>query len=125
MGEPTEKMCGDCHKVLSLDAFYNDKYHRYGKSRRCKGCDKIAVARCRENERGKIGNRMRQSRYRSKYPEKQLAHRIARKVHGPSKEGECGVCGQVAKLEKHHPDYSMPTVVIAICKSCHVERHTS
>ena len=49
-------------------------------------------------------------------PEKVKAHHATAKVQLGSK---CEFCGSTKDLEGHHPDYSLPEIVITCCKSCH------
>jgi hypothetical protein len=35
--------------------------------------------------------------------------------------GECSLCGKVAKIEGHHPDYTKPKEVVWLCGICHAK----
>jgi len=58
--------------------------------------------------------------YRQNHPERMHARNKARWV--PIGE-KCAICGATDHLERHHPDYSKPDVVITLCKRCHVNVH--
>jgi predicted Zn-ribbon and HTH transcriptional regulator len=50
------------------------------------------------------------------------AHAVAKRAYKKGllvKPAACEACGSVAKLEKHHPDYSKPLSVQWLCRSCH------
>lgn len=38
-------------------------------------------------------------------------------------QSSCEICGGTSKLERHHPDYSEPLVVVTVCKPCHNNIH--
>ena len=62
-----------------------------------------------------------ETRYKMKYPEKKLAHQLARNLPMKSK---CENCGHTQSLQKHHPDYSRPLLITTLCKKCHTQEHT-
>lgn len=33
----------------------------------------------------------------------------------------CQMCGLPKKLERHHPDYDLPLLIVWLCKPCHVK----
>ena len=36
---------------------------------------------------------------------------------------QCEVCASTELLERHHPDYSHPTIIVTLCKFCHEKKH--
>jgi len=52
---------------------------------------------------------------------KLIAETIAEK--GTRLQNECEICGGVVKLERHHPDYSEPLIVVTVCRPCHNNIH--
>ena len=54
--------------------------------------------------------------------EKTRAKTIAQR-HGFEKK-PCERCGSEYKVEKHHPEYSKPLLVIFLCRPCHKAEHT-
>lgn len=61
-----------------------------------------------------------EERYNNKYPERVLAHEIARKI---IINRCCEHCGSIKNLHRHHEDYSKPLEVIILCQKCHVKLH--
>lgn len=66
-------------------------------------------------------------RYRKKYPEKQRAHKAVTRAIELGKLARasnmiCERCYKQAR-EYHHPDYSKPLDVIAVCRDCHNTIH--
>ena len=58
---------------------------------------------------------LRALKYRKKYPEKEIAHRLAKQIPLHSK---CQICSYTNKLERHHWRYDKPLLVpIVILKS--------
>jgi hypothetical protein len=64
-------------------------------------------------------------KYRSKYPEKDAAHRMVRNAirRGELSKEPCFICSTRLKVEAHHQDYAKPLDVIWLCKGCHLETH--
>ena len=50
------------------------------------------------------------------YPDKFKLHNHARFL---PLNNECEICSSIKDLEKHHPDYSEPEIVITLCHECH------
>jgi len=38
-------------------------------------------------------------------------------------DASCSVCGSTERLERHHPDYSQPLKIVALCVQCHKDLH--
>jgi hypothetical protein len=65
--------------------------------------------------------------YRDRHPEKAKAHKVVHKAVSDGKIPSptkmiCADCEGNAQ-EYHHPDYSKPLEVIALCRVCHNKRH--
>ena len=60
--------------------------------------------------------------YIKRNPEKIKAQVIANKLKLKLKR--CAKCGINKNLIKHHPDYSKPTYIIALCQKCHRREHS-
>ena len=109
----------------------------YDSDRTCKECRKRRV---RENRRQKIDYYRAHDRVRSALPHraelrKRVSiewkatnpdHRRAQVALGNAlrdgkvvRPDECEGCGQAARIEAHHHDYSKPLVVVWLCKPCH------
>ena len=57
--------------------------------------------------------------------EKNYAHFVAGRLRrsGHYDVSACAACGTSENIQLHHPDYSMPFVVIAVCRRCHFDIH--
>jgi hypothetical protein len=65
-------------------------------------------------------------KHRNEFPEKEIARNRANQavIYGRLKiEKQCSGCKKVAKLQKHHSDYSKPLQVKWLCPSCHKRLH--
>lgn len=57
-----------------------------------------------------------------------IRHRARMRVHYAIRKGRlirpasCQECGATAKLDAHHPDYSLPLIVVFLCKPCHTKK---
>ena len=143
----SERKCGTCGEIKSLDEFYRDAHGRDGMGYTCKPCDRAdmaarmkkkyedpefvlifrAKARERYHTRYKGNHNWKQSSpvpYREKYPERRSAGLEVKKAlyHGILKNGKCEVCGS-KKSEAHHDDYSKPLKVRWLCRKHHHEHH--
>jgi hypothetical protein len=91
--------------------------------------DRVTKPRVREydRERAKLPHRVEArtriaQRWRENNPEGRRAHNAA---NAAVREGKlerktlCEGCGLPKRLEKHHPDYSRPLLVVWLCKPCH------
>lgn len=58
-------------------------------------------------------------RYRRRNPDKQFARNKTRFL----KFDRCVLCGAIKKIERHHPDYAQPLLIIPLCHDCHVKQH--
>jgi hypothetical protein len=136
------KTCPKCKKTKPIALFSLDRSQADGLQSRCKECRRIAQAEWLATH----GEQMRQAqarwraahpgyttevaranparhcerakKYRTAHPDRVKAHNAARYVAA----APCSVCGSL-RAEKHHPDYSKPTLVVHLCKKCHTEKH--
>jgi len=46
------------------------------------------------------------------------------KARGKITRGECFIC-DAPRAEMHHENYDEPTIVLWLCRSCHMEHHKS
>lgn len=100
---------------------------------KCKDCARHDARR----HRGQNIDRIRDyDRLRSKLPHRiassvkvtrnwRQANPVGQRAHNASARAGlvapalCEGCNQEKKLEKHHPDYSQPLLVMWLCKPCH------
>jgi hypothetical protein len=61
-----------------------------------------------------------QSVWRERNPEKEKIHGLARSVLRIS---QCEICPEddirTTTLERHHPDYDYPEIIVTVCQECH------
>lgn len=124
------KTCKACDVAKPLDDFYAQANVVDGRMGKCKECWKQHVKEARHTN-----PRVREyDRVRAKQPHRvALASRITKawrnsermKAHNAAARARleppslCEGCGLDKKLEKHHPDYSKPLLVVWLCKPCH------
>jgi hypothetical protein len=115
-----------------MEDFYRHSAMSDGHLGKCKDCTKLDMRidrdtkpRVREYDRERaklphrIANAVRITRaWRLKHKDRVRAHNMAAnaKLTAPAL---CEGCGLPKKLEKHHPDYSKPLLVVWFCKPCH------
>jgi hypothetical protein len=117
------KTCFKCGLEKPLDDFYVHKMMGDGHLGKCKDCarldmrvDRITKPRVREYDRE------RSKAWDKRFPQRATAHnRAAAAVKSGkiAKPAFCEGCGLPKRLEKHHPDYSKPLLVVWFCKPCH------
>ena len=131
------KRCYDCGKMKPIDDFHRNKKMADGHLNRCKDCQRAALrlarivnpehAREMDRKRNKDPRRQKQLREKviadnERYPERRIARGVVNhalrdgRIEKPS---ACEICGNNAKLQAHHADYSKPLEVIWICSPCH------
>jgi len=126
------KRCFKCGLEKSIEDFYVHPQMGDGHLNKCKACtrldmrvDRATKPRVREYDRNraKLPHRKAQAaritkEWRAAYPERQKAHNATARadLEAPA---QCEGCGLQRKLEKHHPDYSKPLLVVWLCKPCH------
>lgn len=130
------KQCFKCGVSKPLDDFYRHSKMADGYLGKCKECtkydmrvDRQTKPRVREYDRNraKLPHRIAQSyritkAWRAKYPDRTKAHnKVARQMKAGEivKPESCEGCGLKRAVEKHHPDYSRPVLVLWLCKPCH------
>jgi len=57
-------------------------------------------------------------RWREKHPDRRVAHLAAQRAHRKAPSC-CQMCGLPKRLERHHPDYALPLLIVWLCKPCH------
>lgn len=121
--------CLTCNKEF----YVQPNQIKFGKgkycSRKCLGQKSFGIARDMSGEnnpnwKGGMNKSEITQRYREKYPEKYLAHRLMRNAIRKKDiiPLPCEVCGK-EKVEGHHEDYSKPLDIIWLCKKHHLEAH--
>lgn len=104
--------CSKCKENKPASQFSANKTFSRGYSYQCKPC----IAGYDDLEK----RRKRQQVYARANPDKIKAHRA---IHYQRPGPKCESCGSTINLQKHHPDYSKPTLFITLCSSCHVRLH--
>lgn len=119
--------CGTCLALKPPEGFYASNQTK------CKACVRDAVKshrranldaiRAYDRQRSKLPHRIAGSvrvtrEWRRKHRDRLRAHNMSARAHLEAPTA-CEGCGQEARLEKHHPDYSQPLLVIWFCKPCH------
>ena len=129
------KDCFKCGETKPLSAFYKHKQMADGHLNKCKQCAKVDVKNNRESniEYYREYDRIRGNRqayeyikeYRSRYPNKFIAHKIVRNAMKQKKlfREPCVVCGTDESVVAHHSDYLKPLNVIWMCQSHHKQWH--
>lgn len=126
------KTCFKCGAEKPTEDFYRHSQMADGHLGKCKDCtkydmriDRQTKPRVREydRDRGKLPHRIAQSvrvtrEWRRAHRDRQRAHNMAARAELQSPE-QCEGCGLKKPLEKHHPDYSRPLLVVWLCKPCH------
>lgn len=127
-----EKRCFKCGEEKPRTDFYRHPQMGDGLLGKCKACTKRDVTRDRllkleqkreyDRKRATLPHRAALRRrvsaeWKAAHPERRKAQNRAQAVErktmceGCSKEG--------VRLERHHPDYSKPLLVVWLCKPCH------
>jgi len=112
-----EKHCNGCNKVLSVDKFFRTSGDKF--TSQCKMC-MSKLTKVWEIRHPKYHNEKAKLYYKNN-PTKIKARRYA--VRNIKDVGLCQNCGSTVKLERHHPDYSNPAVIIPLCQKCHRAYH--
>lgn len=130
------KRCFKCGTDKPRSEFYAHPQMGDGLLGKCKDCtkldmriDRVTKPRVREYdiERSQQPHRvaLRQritARWRAKHPDRAKVQSMANNAVRDGKlerETLCEGCGLPKRLEKHHPDYSKPLLVVWLCKPCH------
>lgn len=127
------KRCFKCLRDLPIECFYRHKQMADGRLSKCGDCTRadVKLHRAQNVERVRAYDRARSKRpesiavrtattaaWRKQYPERARAQTTAARA-GLDAPALCEGCNLDRKLEKHHPDYSKPVVVVWLCKPCH------
>lgn len=128
------KKCFKCGQQKPLTEFYPHPQMADGYLGKCKSCAKtdaashrqknLELVRAYDRARGKLPHRIKlmtetTKRWREEHPGRSAAHSIAQRTHRKAPRC-CQLCGGDRKLERHHPDYELPTLIVWVCKPCHV-----
>ena len=124
MSNEIRRECNKCHVVKPLDLFYGDRTKTLGKSYMCKECHDVRYKtqrypKIKTQDNYKAKQKRNKSKWRASNPEKIKAHTLAKDIPLPK---ACESCGAEPK-HRHHPDYSKPLEVIALCVDCHEAVH--
>lgn len=126
------KRCFKCGVEQPIEEFYRHSEMGDGHLGKCKTCTKLDMRidratkpRVREYDRAraKLPHRKAQAvritrAWRQKHKDGDRAHRLANRA-GLTAPAVCEGCGLPKRMEKHHPDYSKPLLVVWLCKPCH------
>ncbi len=132
------KRCFKCLRDLPIEEFYrhgNTADRHLGKCKECARKDvrearlaRIEHVREYDRWRAKLPHRIALSkavyeRWSAAHPERARAQQTASNAVRDGKlerVTECEGCGRSdRRLDKHHPDYSKPLLVVWFCKPCH------
>jgi hypothetical protein len=128
------KTCFKCRRSLPLAEFYRHDHTTDGRLGKCKACTRADVAanrlanldRIREYDRQRANLPHRKDlrkrvlkQWRARYPLRSRTHLRAERKHRKAPDA-CQMCGLLGKrLERHHPDYELPLLIVWLCKPCH------
>lgn len=97
------------------------KYHyNYNKGWILRNSSKNREYKRKWDKKNKLLRKINAKKYRLNFPEKILAHRIAKKI--PLNE-YCELCSSRHKLERHHWRYDKPELINTLCNYCHNIQH--
>jgi hypothetical protein len=131
------KTCFKCGVAKSLDDFYKHPMMADGHLGKCKYCTKLDMRvdratkprvreydRARANQPHRVALRERIGKaWREKHPDRAKAHDAAGNAERDGKLLRPTLCEGCSlpkqRIEKHHPDYSKPLLVVWLCKPCH------
>lgn len=130
------KRCFKCGVVKPREQFYPHPEMGDGLLGKCKDCTKKDMridratkprVRAYDRQRSALPHRvaLREKivrEWRAKHPDRAKAQQAANNAVRDGKLTRpdlCDGCGLPVKLEKHHPDYSRPLLVMWLCKVCH------
>ncbi len=133
------KRCSVCEKKKKASAFYKNRSRTDGLDHLCKSCRDARARKYRKTEKGravqnrstaKYGKSVKckaaRARTYAKHSGKQkaraaVAHAVKMGRLPKVKTLRCADCGEKAE-QYHHPDYSKPLSVLALCRKCHDRR---
>ena len=132
------KICSRCHQQKEERDFQIRRASRDGLTAACRACPAEYEKSARDchieyqqgeniNHRNAAENGVTQPKaVHSEQPMERKAHIIVGNFLRDGKlirPPQCECCGSECKPQAHHCDYSKPTDVMWLCKSCHVEWH--
>ena len=100
-----EKICTVCGQTKELSDFNTRPDRPSGYRSECKRCQYDRQYRREKENRIKVNAKHKA--------------RIATKKGKLQKPLFCECCGQLRKLDRHHPNYGQPLKVIWLCRRCH------
>jgi hypothetical protein len=103
------KVCTICKKEKFLVEFNTQLLRKAGYRSECKECQY-----------------KRQYKRVKKHPELSIAKEAARwatKTGKLKKPTLCEGCKMPKALDRHHPDYAKPLVIVWLCRKCHMAAH--
>ena len=127
------KKCFKCDQFKAETEFYRHSQMGDGLLGKCKECTKADARATRlarleyyrdyDRKRGKLPHRVANSKrvalaWRQSHPGRNAAHLRAQRHHRKAPDA-CQMCGLPKRLERHHPDYGLPTLIVWLCKPCH------
>lgn len=97
-----------------------EKVKEYKKNWRERNLKKVKKINKNWQKKNKFKRTINQKKYSQKHPEIINAHSLSQHILLGS---FCAICGNTKELEKHHPNYSQPKLIITLCKKCHTKIH--
>lgn len=128
------KKCFKCLVEKPFSEFYRHPQMTDGYLGKCKTCTradatanrgaKLERIRAYDRERSKLPHRIAKTtqvtkNWRAAHPGRGSAQGKAERHHRKAPD-HCQMCGLPKKLERHHPDYNLPLLIVWLCKPCHV-----
>jgi len=130
------KTCFKCGVAKPVEEFYRHPQMGDGHLGKCKDCTKQDMRNDRhtkprvrqyDRERARLPHRVAlqkriSEQWRQRFPDRKKAQQAANNAirDGRLKRGEhCEGCGLQKPIQKHHPDYARPLLVLWLCKPCH------
>lgn len=119
------KSCSRCKSIKDLTEFHRDNARKDGRQGVCKSCkSEITAGWARRNRKRKNET---DATFKRRRRDRDGAHTKVKRAIKAGKLvpfGWCEICGEEAKTEGHHTDYSKPLEVMWLCKQCHGRAHS-
>lgn len=126
------KRCFKCGTDKPRTEFYRHPAMADGLLGKCKDCTKLDMRidratkpRVREYDRRRANLPHRKALQARITKEWRAAHRDRQRAQNRAAKAviekplACEGCGLPKRIEKHHPDYAQPLLVVWLCKPCH------
>jgi hypothetical protein len=128
------RQCFKCVQWKPESEFYGHQQMTAKILGKCKECTKADVRanrlerleyyRAYDRQRAKLPHRVSKNtsvtrNWRAKHPGRSNAQYKAGRHHRKAPDA-CQMCGLKKRLERHHPDYALPLLIVWLCKPCHV-----